>query len=168
MNSNPLIVCYPKLHTYFPPVYLLASVVAGKRCSELAFLGKPLLVICVPAGGHREPRRDVPGDFSFGNCLWADRLTSWDQASKKKGFFFPESDMASVIRGKLIRREITDRNSGAATRAVSSGGIWLVQFPENSWFAPGAVKGWKCSHCCNKYSFISDLSNAGGALCTLS
>lgn len=54
MNSNPLLVSYPKRHMYFAPVYLLASVVPGNCCSELAFLGKPLMVIPVPAGGHGE------------------------------------------------------------------------------------------------------------------
>lgn len=166
-------MCYPKPHMYFPPVYLLPSVAPGKRCSELAFLGKtPHCSLC-PCRRTWGAAGNGPGELAQGNsplgtAFGWDRLTSWDKAGKKKGVFFPVSEMASVIRRKLIKREITERTLVLVPEWCPVGrSLGLV--PRKLWcFAPGAVKLWKCSHCCNKYSFISDLSNAGGALSSLS
>lgn len=168
MNSNPLLVFYPKLHMYSAPVYLLASAVPGNGCSELLFWGKALLVTPGPAGGHRElleqPRRGVPGEFSFGSCLWMRQA----DIPRKRCFFFPVSETASVIRRKLIRREITERTLVPVAEQCPVGTLVGSVPTKLLCFASGAGKGWKCSHCCFKYSFISDLSNAGGALSTLS
>lgn len=79
---------------------------------------------------------------------WAEILDG-HKAGGKAGLFFPAPELAFVITGKLITREITERN---ILLIVFIWGICLVLFLKKLLcFALGALNGRCYSNCCNKF-----------------
>lgn len=67
------------------------------------------------------------------------------------------SEMASVIRGKLIRREITERALVSGPERCPGGTAGWLDSQKTPVFRSWSCERLEMQPLCNKYSFISDL-----------